>query len=120
MGASKAGWRDAVNLAGRGRRTPLWAATLSLRSNATRRRHSAMPPYNTERSAGAFLLARGENSPAMHVMLSVLLITAALMGLRLAGELTLSALNRAEVRRGAPPCCGTAPFGGATEFPCPR
>lgn len=43
-------------------------------------------------------------------MLLVLSITAALMVLRLAGELTLSALNRAEVRRnaGAPPAAAAA------------
>lgn len=43
-------------------------------------------------------------------MLLVLSITAALMGLRLAGELVLSALNRAEVRRhtGAPPPAAAA------------
>jgi STE24 endopeptidase len=52
----------------------------------------------------------------MHVMLSVLLITAALMGLRLAGELTLSALNRAEVRRhaAAPPPGAAAIMDGTT------
>ncbi len=49
-------------------------------------------------------------------MLSVLLITAALMMLRLAGELVLSALNRAEVRRhaDAPPPGAAAIMDAAT------
>lgn len=49
-------------------------------------------------------------------MLSVLLVTAALMVLRLVGELVLSAMNRAEVRRhaAAPPEAVAAIMDGAT------
>jgi STE24 endopeptidase len=49
-------------------------------------------------------------------MLTVLLITAALLVLRLAGELVLSALNRAEVRRhaSAPPAAAAAIMDGET------
>ena len=49
-------------------------------------------------------------------MLSVLLVTAALMVLRLIGELVLSAINRAEVRRhaAAPPEAVAAIMDGAT------
>jgi STE24 endopeptidase len=49
-------------------------------------------------------------------MLLVLLVTAALLVLRLVGELTLSALNRAEVRRhaAAPPPAAAAIMDGAT------
>ena len=51
--------------------------------------------------AGIFALALAKKLHAVTAMISVLLITAVLMVLRLAGELVLSALNRAEVRRHA-------------------
>jgi STE24 endopeptidase len=64
----------------------------------------------------SFRLATARFSRAVAGMFSVLLITAALLVLRLAGELVLSALNRAEVRRHAdsPPPAAAAIMDAAT------
>jgi len=63
-----------------------------------------------------FLLATGGDSLLVWVMYLVLVVTAVLILLRLAGELILSALNRAEVRRhaGAPPAAVSAFMDGET------
>jgi STE24 endopeptidase len=61
-------------------------------------------------------LASGEKLACSEPMLPVLLVVAALLVLRLAGELILSALNRAEVRRhaGSPPPAVAAIMDNAT------